>query len=73
MKEHIDYSDDERWRELQKRYSRAQDVLGVKEVLDVKRTLVGNARLTEVSPQKLREIIGKLIATYKRKKRNGKI
>ena len=73
MKEHIDYSDDERWRGLQKRYSRAQDVLGVKEVLDVKRTLVGNARLTEVSPQKLREIIGKLIATYKRKKRNGKI
>ena len=65
-----DYSGQKKWRDLQKRYSRAQldypEGIGVTNVLKILRNSVGLLDLWQVSPEQLEKVIDRCRKEYKK-------
>ena len=65
-----DYSGQKKWRDLQKRYSRAQldypEGIGWKRVIDVKNLTVGPEHLWQISPEQLEKIIERCRKEYQK-------
>jgi len=65
-----DYSGQKKWRDLQKRYSRAQldypEGIGWKRVINVKHRLVGYQDLWRISPEQLEKVIDRCRKEYQK-------
>jgi len=65
-----DYSGQKKWRDLQKRYSRAQldypEGIGWKRVINVKNRTVGTDHLWRISPEQLEKVIQRCRKEYQK-------
>ena len=65
-----DYSGQKKWRDLQKRYSRAQldypEGIGWQRVIDIKNRMVGYQDLWRISPEQLEKVIQRCRKEYQK-------